>query len=98
MTFRIDSLEKRKTYWSVSIKGVDGAGVYGRLRTSNSGRGLTLSNAPEHSERVLFNESAFYIPEIATKDEAVLILSEALTNLGWGPEVDNGHRILKRKI
>jgi hypothetical protein len=98
MTFRIDTLEKRSTYWSASIKGVDGAGVYGRLRTSNSGRGLTLLSAAEHDERVLFDESAFNVPENTTKDEALLLLSEALTSLGWGPEVDNQHRIFERKL
>jgi hypothetical protein len=97
MTFRIDSLEKRTTYWSASIKGVNGAGVYGRLRVGDSGRGLTLLSAPEHSERVLLDESSFYLPEFSTKDEATLIISEALTNLGWGPEVDNGHRVIERQ-
>ena len=96
MTFRIDSLEKRKTYWSASIKGVEGAGVYGRLKVGNSGRGLTLLSAPEHDERVLLNEKAFTIPENATKDEALLLLSDALNDLGWGPEVDNHHRIIER--
>jgi hypothetical protein len=98
MTFRIDSLEKRSTYWSVSIKGVDGAGVYGRIRVGDLGRGLILLSAPEHSERVLLDESSFYLPELSTKDEVALIISEALTSLGWGPEVDNQHRIFERKL
>jgi len=95
MTFRIDSIARR-TAWTASIKGVDGKGVYGRLRTNNAGFGLTLMSAPEHEDRILFSESAFYIPELSTESEASALLSDALKTLGWGPEVDSKFDVIER--
>lgn len=95
MTFRINSIAHR-TAWTASIKGVDGKGVYGNLRTNKAGFGLTLTSAPEHDERILLLETAFHIPELSTECEASALLSEALKGLGWGPEVDGNFNILER--
>lgn len=97
MTFRIDSIAHR-TAWTASVKGVNGKGVYGRLRTNNAGFGLILESAPEHDERILFSETAFYIPELSTEAEAAALLSKSLKDLGWGPEVDGKFNILERTL
>ena len=47
MTFRINSVSRRRGAWQFSVKGVDGKGVYGILRTNDAGHGLILSSAPE---------------------------------------------------
>ena len=98
MTFRIDLVELNKDGWGFNIKGIKGAGVYGDLQTGHDGSGLYLIQLSELFEweevEQLLSEEEFKIPLGSTREEAARILARGLHRLGWGPELDQLHRII----
>lgn len=99
MTFRIDSLRLEETGWTFGIKGIEGQGVYGDLQTGPDGRGLYLLGYRKSLRlvkvRQLLSEDEFSVALSASKEEAARILARGLRQIGWGPEVDQLHRIVK---
>ncbi len=94
MTFRIDYVRCRKGVWSFSIKGIEGAGVYGTLQTNFEGRGLYLENPEARTAGgKLISPNEFGIPADASEEQAIRLLAACLQNLGWGPEVDKHNRL-----
>lgn len=102
MTFRIDEIELEEQGWRVQFKGLDGKGVYARLITAPDGRGLyvvddgdiTLRKPGRH----LLGEDEFRISRESTREAAMRRVAEALTKLGWGPEVDNAGRVVAQSV
>lgn len=98
MTYRIDSVERGDWGWRINIKGVEGKGVYGRLVTARDGRGLYVVDEDDITRskpgRQLLPAAEFAIPRECSLDDAKQRVAEALTRLGWGPEVNNAGRII----
>ena len=98
MTFRIDGLWREETVWTFDIKGIEGQGIYGDLQTGPDGRGLYLLGYRKSLRlvkvRQLLSEDEFSVALSASKEEAARILAQGLHRLGWGPEVDQLHRII----
>ena len=98
MTFRIDSVEQGDWGWRINLKGIEGKGVYGRLVTALDGHGLYVVDEDDMTRckpgRKLLPADEFAIPRECNLDEAKQRVAEALTKLGWGPQVNNPGRII----
>lgn len=98
MTFRIDSVEQGEWGWRINLKGLEGKGVYGRLVTTRDGHGLYVVDEDDMTRikpgRQLLPAAEFAISVECSPDEAKQRVAEALTNLGWGPEVNSAGRIV----
>jgi len=98
MTFRIDSVEQGDWGWRINLKGLEGKGIYGRLVTALDGHGLYVIDEDDITRckpgRQLLPAAEFAIPCECSLDDARRRVAEALTRLGWGPEVNNAGRII----
>lgn len=98
MTFRIDSVEQGDWGWRINLKGLEGKGIYGRLVTAFNGYGLYVVDENDITRskpgRQLLPAAEFVIPREYSLDEAKQRVAEALTKLGWGPEVNNVGKII----
>lgn len=98
MTFRIDSVEQGDWGWRINLKGLEGKGVYARLVTAIDGHGLYIVDEDDITRikpgRQLLPAAEFAIPCECNLDGAKQRVAEALTKLGWGPEVINVGKII----
>jgi len=98
MTFRIDSVEQGDWGWRINLKGIDGKGAYGRLVTALDGHGLYVVDEDDITRikpgRQLLTATEFVIPCECSLDDAKRRVVEALTKLGWGPQVNSAGRII----
>ena len=102
MSFRIDAVRRQEFQdgecWVWEIKGIHGQGIYGRLLTGPGGRGLYVFRWPSHPDdnlRIpLCPEGEFQVGLDTTPDKAARMLAATLTRLGWGPEKDQGGRVV----
>lgn len=100
MTFRIDHVFKQHSgiervgRWEWHIKGLGGHGIYCTLSTGANGHGLYLVNLPEHEQ--ILGPGLFAVPPEASYSEAKEILVKALLGMGWGPEVDQHNKMMKK--
>lgn len=110
MTFRIDHVRQRNGTWLFDIKGIQGQGVYGTLLTDGQGKGLYLMSSeipiPTAGSKItncdlrgslICSPEEFWIPAETSTTSVGRILAEALLRLGWGPEVDQRNRALRRE-
>lgn len=97
MTFRIDTIsldEAAPRRWSCAFKGFRGRGVYGTAMLDHSQRKLVLQSTMDSNERLVVPVVA--PPSAASRAELRAWIGEQLDALGWGPEVDQSNKLLKK--
>lgn len=91
MTIRIDRIERRERdgqyQWHISMKGLNGEGVYCWLQTGADGHGLSYSQHDPTSWTELLAPDRFYAHPGLNAEQVAHRVAACLVCIGWGPEL-----------
>jgi hypothetical protein len=96
MTIRIDSVKRVDQadgtfMWRLSVKGLEGEGIYFTAMTGPNGKGLYSDRAagsylPDSSSFEILPPERFSVPPTCEAEHVVHRVAAALVAVGWGPE------------
>ena len=101
MTIRIERIERRESEghysWHISMKGLQGEGVYCQLATGIDGYGLSVAaNSFKMTWTELLSPDRFHAHLGLSAEQVAHRVAACLVCIGWGPEVYNDRDAITR--